>query len=322
MNTLQEIAAVIQNESEWTLVGHVIPDGDCIGSLLGLYWALHSVNKRVVIGLEDPVPPIYRYLKGTESIRPVSEFDQLPANVIFLDCSDLERAGEQTLGQLSSRRLTINIDHHATNEGFGDYNYIDSQAAATAEIVCELLSAMDINIQPVMAEPLYAGLVMDSGRFMYSSTRPRTMETAARLMRTGVDLERARINLFESKPREEVLLLAQALQHLQWDETGKIAWMTLGYDEVKRIGALNLHPEGIINYTRSIAGVEVGLLFREVEPAVWKIGFRSKGSVDVARIAAHLGGGGHRQAAGARQDGDYQEIEQRVLQLVREVITD
>ncbi|HOB11782.1 MAG TPA: bifunctional oligoribonuclease/PAP phosphatase NrnA [Syntrophomonadaceae bacterium] len=321
MNTLSEIAAIIKKYPAWVLVGHVIPDGDCIGSLLGLFWGLNSLGKRVVLGLEDPVPPIYNYLPGSDRLRPLPSDDDLPDAVIFLDCSDEERAGELVQGRLHQRSVTINIDHHATNPSYSDYNYIDDKAAATAELVYYLLKELEVEITPVIAQCLYAGLVMDSGRFMYSSTRPETLEVAAQLLRSGVDLERARIELFESKPREEVLLLKLALQNLAWDESGHIAWMTLAYDDVARIGALNLHPEGIINYTRSIAGVEVGLLIREISPGVCKIGFRSKGKVDVASLAARLGGGGHRQAAGARLEGSLGQVTQRVVQMVREVIS-
>jgi len=321
MNTLSEIAAVIKEHPAWVLVGHAIPDGDCIGSLLGLYWGLHSLGKRVVLGLEDPVPPIYHYLPGSDKLGPLPSDVDLPDTVIFLDCSDEERAGKALQDRLVRCSVTINIDHHATNPSFAHYNFIDHKAAATAELVYYLLKELEIEITPAMAECLYAGLVMDSGRFMYSGTRPETLEIAAQLLRAGVDVERARIELFESKPREEVLLLSQALQNLGWDESGRIAWMTLAYDDVARIGALDLHPEGIINYTRSIAGVEVGLLIREISPGVCKIGFRSKGEVDVASIAARLGGGGHKQAAGASVEGSLDQVTQRVVQMVREVIS-
>ncbi len=320
MNTLSDIASVIKKTPAWVLVGHVIPDGDCIGSLLGLYWGLRSFGKRVVMGLEDPVPPIYHYLPGSDKLTPLSSVSDVPSATIFLDRSDEERVGEETLGQLSNRSITINIDHHATNPAYGDYNYIDSQAAATAELVYYLLKELNVVITPKIAECLFAGLVMDSGRFMYSSTRPETLEIAAELLRSGVDIEKTRIQLFESKPLEEVLLLSKALQNLNWNESGRIAWMTLSYQDVAQIGALNLHPEGIINYTRSIAGVEVGLLIREISPGVCKIGFRSKGRVDVASIAALLGGGGHRQAAGARQEGSLEQVTQKVVQMVEEVV--
>ena len=316
MNTLSEIAAIIKKTPAWVLVGHVIPDGDCIGSLLGLYWGLRSLGKRVVLGLEDPVPPIYRYLSGSDSLAPLSAVGDLPTAVIFLDCSDAERAGESTLNQLADRVITVNIDHHATNPSFGDYNYIDSKAAATAELVYYLLQELGVEITPFVAECLYAGLVMDSGRFMYSSTRPETMEVAAELLRSGVDLEKARIELFESKPREEVLLLRQALQNLQWDESGRIAWMTLSYADVAQIGALNLHP-GNHQLHPVYSRCRSRTAYPRNQPGVCKIGFRSKSQIDVATIAARLGGGGHRQAAGARLEGSLEQVTQQVVQMVR-----
>ncbi|MGR6836110.1 DHH family phosphoesterase [Syntrophomonas erecta] len=318
MNTLQEIAHQIGTKNKWQLIGHAIPDGDCIGSLLGLYLALLAIGKEVKIYLSDPVPPIYLHLSGVDHIQSLGADSEL-SNVIYLDCSDEYRVGEQAAGYLQKRFFTINIDHHVTNNLFGDLNYVDSQAAATAEIIFELVNRLQV-ITSEIAQALLTGLIMDTGRFMFSSTTARTMKVAAQLLECGADIDQARLNLFESKPREEVLLLRQALGHLGFANDGKIAYMLLPYEEVKMIGALDLHPEGIIDYTRSIQGVEVGLLFRETDPGVVKVGFRSKGTIDVAKLAASLGGGGHQLAAGTRVDGDLDTVKNRVLKLVQEVM--
>lgn len=321
MNSIKEIAAYLLKSDNYIILGHNIPDGDCIGSLLGLYLGLKAVEKQVRIFLSGPVPEIYHYLTCWQSIRPARELVFSPTNIIFLDCADRERVGEDLLQRIEGKSCIINIDHHLQKEPYGDYNYVDPGAAATGEIVFALLEAMQVKITPEMADCLYAAIIMDTGRFMNSNTTPETMRIAARLLELGADVDQARVNLFESKSPLEILLLSQALKHIKFSEDGRIAWMSLPYEEVKAVNALDFHPEGIINYTRMIAGVEVGLLFREIEPGVIKIGFRSKGEIDVAAIASCFNGGGHRQAAGARQEGSLVEVIENVTGKVKDVIS-
>jgi phosphoesterase RecJ-like protein len=179
---------------------------------------------------------------------------------------------------------------------------------------------MKITLNKDIASALYAGIVMDTGRFSYSNTTSRTLRTAAALLETGLDRDAIRINLFESRPRAEIQLLGEALQSLAFSEDGRVAWMTLSYQQLSDLNALEVYPEDIINYTRMIKGVEVGLLFREINPGVVKIGFRSKNKVDVAALAAKYGGGGHKQAAGARQSGTLDGIKNLVISSVRDVL--
>lgn len=316
MNTLREIAEKLAAKDNFLIVGHKIPDGDCIGSLLGLYNTLISLNKKAAMFLEDVIPGIYHYLPAVERISNVLPPQDNIENIIFLDCSDEFRISEDIFQKLNKEATIFNIDHHDSNTFFGDYNYVDAQAAATAEIIYELLVEMKVPVTKNIADCLYAGIVMDSGSFKYSNTSPKTHQIAADLLTKGVDLESARINLFESKPLEEVLLLGKALNNFHISRDGKIAWMLLPYEDIDEIGAHGLHPEGIINYTRMIKGVQVGILFREIEPGLIKIGFRSKQDIDVSLIAKEFGGGGHKQAAGASQEGNIHEVADRVLKLV------
>lgn len=321
MNSLKEIAAVLKDRDNYLLTGHAIPDGDCIGSLIGLYLALLSMGKNAVILLQDKVPDLYYYLYGSDKIISPGQIKGSFSNVIFLDSSDEQRVGTEVLECIKRRDFTINIDHHETNEFFGDMNYIDSGAAATGQIIFKLLREMNVEISLQMAEALYAAIIMDTGNFQYSNTSSETFQIAAELLECGVDLNRTRINLFESKQREEILLLKTALKYIDFSRDGRLAWMLLPYEEVKCIGALDIHPEGIIGYTRMIKGVEIGLLFREIKPGFVKIGFRSKKAVNVAEIAAHFGGGGHAQAAGARQEGTLAEVKNRVIRYIEDVLS-
>ena len=313
MSELQEIAREIRERDDYLLIGHAIPDGDCIGSIIGLYLGLISIGKNTRILLQDPVPAIYNYLSGSQVVLSPEQMKAGVSNVIFLDCSDEERSGEKVMGMLADRGFTINIDHHQSNTMFGDLNYVDYHSSSTAELILELLKKLEVGISPDIANALYAGIIQDTGGFQHSNTTSATFLHVAELMDKGVNLELTKLNLFESKSRTEVMLLCRALENINFNNNGKIAWMTLAYEELKAIGALQICPEGIINHIMMIKGVEIGLMFRELSPGLIKIGFRSKGEFDVSDLAARFGGGGHRRAAGAQQLGTMGDVERQVI---------
>ncbi len=324
INRDQESCQVIADEllarDNFLLVGHIIPDGDCIGSAAALLMGLMVLGKKARVLLSDPVPEIYNFISVTADFKAQWPDDRVIENIIYLDCSDDKRVGEAIAASVDNTVTTFNIDHHATNDDFADYNWVDPHAAATAEMVLLLLNTMEVNIDADIATALYSGLVMDTGRFMYQSTSERTLMTASQLLNAGADLDLIRINLFESKTGKEMELIRLALNNLIISDDGRVAWISLPYKKVEEIGALKIHPESIINYTREIKGVEVGMLFREIEPGKIKIGFRAKKDIDVARIAAELGGGGHRQAAGAVYQGTLDEARTMVIKIVKDVL--
>lgn len=320
MNNMIEVARVIKARDNFLLVGHAIPDGDCVGSLLGMHQILKNLGKQSRMVLQDPIPHIYNYLSGSAEVMLPSQLNDTVENVIFLDCADEDRAGQELLSKLGQRGFTINIDHHQSNTLFGDVNLIQPNMAATAELLYHLATILPVKITPALANALYAGIVQDTGSFHHSNTRSETFRIAADLLECGVDLNQTRINLFESKSRGEMNLLTCALHSMRYSEDGKIAWMTITYKEAESLGVLDLHPEGIINHTLMVEGVEAGILFRETNPGIIKVGFRSKGRIDVARLAAAFGGGGHRQAAGVTMEGSLDQIKERVITAVREVM--
>ncbi len=321
MNSVEQIAREIENRDDFILVSHTMPDGDSIGSLLGMYQILSSMGKKVQMVLQDPVPAIYNYLQGSDRVLTPAQICGAIENVIFLDCADEERAGQDVMEVLQGRSYTINIDHHRSNNLFGDMNHIQPEAAAAAELVYKLAKILEVKIEPALANALYAGIIQDTGSFQHSNTTPETFRIAADLLECGVQLETTKIQLFESRSRADICLLGCALNSIQFSSDGKIAWMTITYRDAEKLGAINIHPEGIINHTLMVKGVEVGLLFRETAPGQMKIGFRSKGAVDVASIADLFGGGGHRQAAGARMDAGMEECQSKILEAVRDVIS-
>lgn len=320
MKDLQLLADAMKKEEHLVVVGHAVPDGDCVGSMLGLFLGLQQLGKDVKAYLPDPVPDQYHYLKGWDQIKIASEPLFPGCSVIFVDCGDEDRVGQGFKPLLEQRGITFNIDHHRGNPLFGDYNYVDVTAAATAEIIYRLLQVSQVSITPDIAQALFAGIVMDTGNFLNGNTTAVSLRIAADLMDAGVDIDRSRIGLFESRSWAEVVLMGRALNHLEISPDGSVAWISLPYEEVAEAGALHLFPEGLINYTRMIDGVEVGLLFREIEPGTVKVGFRSKGQIDVASVASRFGGGGHLQAAGARQKGSLPEVIERVLKAVKDVM--
>ncbi len=320
MDTLREIGHQLSISDDYVIVGHSIPDGDSVGSILALYLALISLGKQVRIIMQDPLSSVYEYLPAVNRFSRPDDIDIMPGNVILLDCARLDRIGEQLLKRMQHRNVIINIDHHQDNDMFGDYNFVNPLASSTAEILYELLTIMDIKISREIADCLYAGIVMDTGSFMNSNTTSTTLKIAAMLLDKGADIDQARNNLLESKPHKEVLLLRQGLKHLEFHNQDRIACMKLPFEEVKHIDALDIHPEGTINYVRSIKGVEVALLFREVSPGLVKIGYRSKSEVDVAALANRLGGGGHKRAAGAQKTGSLDEVSKLVIEMVEDVL--
>lgn len=319
-NSSEIIAGQLLTRDNFLLLGHIIPDGDCVGSMAALQLGLEAKGKKAEVMLQDQVPDIYKFLPVTARFRHEWPRGIHIQNIIFLDCSDINRIGERISCDLNSSAATFNIDHHATNDYFADYNWVEPKAAATAELIFALLKAMQVKINAEMATALFSGLVMDTGKFMYSSTTDKTMITAAHLLQAGADINQVRINLFESKTWEEILLLRLALNNISISDDERIAWISLPYKEIQAIGALDIHPENIINYTREIKDVEVGILFREINPGLIKIGFRARGNIDAAQIAAKLGGGGHQQAAGATYEGSLAQAENMVIKLVKDVI--
>lgn len=320
MNDLAKIARAINKRDDYLLVGHAIPDGDCIGSIIGMYLGLLALGKKVQVLLQDPVPAIYRYLVGSEAVMHPEQLQEPFHSVIFLDCSDAERTGDVVAAIVEDSPYTINIDHHHSNTRFARLNYVDNHASSTAEMVFELLRKLKVEISPAIANALYIGILQDTGGFQHSSTSGATFRAAAELRDRGADLDQIKLNLFESKSRAEIKLLSLALDNINFSASGKIAWIILKYADINAIGAIDICPEGIINYTLAIKGVEVGLMFREISPGMIRVGFRSKGAVDVAALAAEFGGGGHRRAAGAKHDGTMEEAERDVIFAVEGVV--
>lgn len=317
---LDTLVEGLSRQESLTVLGHSIPDGDCVGSVTAMVWALKNMGKDVTAIIEDEIPAMYRFLNGTEAISSLSNLPHINNCLVYLDCANEERVGDELAGLLPQANTVINIDHHISNTGFGSLNLVDVNASSTCEIIFRLLKHMNTPISVDIAIPLYCGIVMDTGGFKYSSTSPATHRLAADLLEAGVDLDLVRTRLFESKTRMEVALQKMALDSLEFSQDGRIASMQLSYEGLCRLGAVGQHFEGTINMARNIENVEVALLFREIEPGLIKVGFRSKQFLDVNRLASEWGGGGHKRAAGATLKGELESVKKLVQSKVEEYL--
>lgn len=312
---LLEIAAVINRADSIAISGHVMPDGDCLGSMLALGQALQKQGKNVVFLSPDPVPALYSFLPGADKIRlqinPGEQFDLFVA----VDTSVPERLGAfQDL--LHQTRQVVVIDHHIGANVFGHVYLNDPNAAAVGEIIFDLLKVLDIVIDHDLAACLYVAIATDTGSFRYDNTGPHTHRRVAKLLETGLVTSVINKLLYEEKPLVSIELLKEVLGTFAISDCGGVAWITITRELLDRLYATDELVEGMINYPRMIKGVEVAISYRELEKDKYKISFRSKYYFDVSKLAAVFGGGGHTRAAGCVMEGSLDQIQKKILETV------
>ncbi|HXO29998.1 MAG TPA: bifunctional oligoribonuclease/PAP phosphatase NrnA [Thermoanaerobaculia bacterium] len=301
----EDLLRKIRQGNRFLLTSHVNPDGDAIGSELGLARLLRRLGKGAVVWNLDPIPAIYRPLPGSDRVHsgaePPAGFPEKFDSIVVLECPSLDRTGiEQHLTALP----VINIDHHLGNQHYGAVNWVDSAAPAVGEMVFRLAQALKAALEPEIASCLYLTLVTDTGGFRYSNATPAAFEAAAALVREGAHPEQVAQWLYESQPVAVVRLLGEMLQTLTLHHGGRIATVRLDPEMFARAGAAAGDSEGLIDHPRSIAGVDAVALIRRREDGSYKVSLRSRGEVDVEKIARHHGGGGHRNAAGYALGGE------------------
>jgi len=294
---------------------HINPEGDALGSAIGLALALRSAGKEADVVLRDPVPAYLDFLpfQGVVSQHPAlpRAYDVLAV----VDCGDLERTGLFTQAPPPVKAV-VNIDHHMTNREFGTVNWIVPDATASGQMVYELIQAWGVPLSRDIAVCLYTTLLTETGCFRYSNTTPGTFRIAADLLECGVDSAKVARALYERSSPGRLQLLGEVLRGLGRHPNGKIAWVTVTQALFRATGTSPEDTEDMVNYPRSLNGVEVAVLFRELSSTQYKISLRSQGRVNVAAIAEGFGGGGHRNAAGCVAQGDLESVRARVLSAV------
>ena len=313
---LAEAAAAIHRSQTIVMACHVNPDGDALGSLLGLALTLIPLGKTVVCLSEDGVPEILRFLPGAELIHQTSDQAMFDLALV-VDSGDLPRVGKTVQPIIGRAKQVVDIDHHVTSGAFGDIRVLDARAASTAEIVYALLLTLQTPITPEIATCLFTGIITDTGSFRFQNVTPNTLQVAAALLEAGAPPAVISENIFENRTFAATRLLGHALSSLAQSPDGRIVWASITASDFAGLGATDQDTEGIVSYVRGVRETEVGLLFREMADGGIRVSLRSRESVNVAEVAALFGGGGHRMASGCTVNLPLAEAEQAVVAAIR-----
>ena len=316
---IEAILQLINQNQTFLVASHESPDGDAIGSTLALTNLLREMGKDVVAYNRDRAPLEYAFLPGYASV--VNEVDDTRAfdAGFILDAGELKRAGSWIKG--CCRKL-VNIDHHPCSEDFGDLYYLDTEACATGVMIYRILQAAGHTLSLDVATCVYTAILADTGSFRYSNANPEAFRVAGEMIKVGVDPWSIASGLYESQEKERLALLAMALPTLQVSACGRYASLAVTLDMYDKTGAIEQHTDRFINYPRSIRGVEVAIFFRQLDHNLFKVGFRSKGNIDVGALARAMHGGGHHNAAGATAEGSLEVVQKRVYDKVSLLLAD
>ncbi len=316
MNTRarKRVIHLLQSSEDIYIGTHIRPDGDALGSLLGLTLALKKQGKRVAPLCADPPPENYLFLPGADRISssPPTWKAQLG---LVVDCDGLTRLGSiQPIFDILPH--LVDIDHHHTDHAFGEYRLVDSRAGATAEIICYLLKGMEVEVSPDIATCLYTAILTDTGRFCFGNTTSHSLRIAAEMVEAGANPHQIARRIYEKRSMEATHLLGLALSRLSSDLEGQVVSVMLTREDFEQTEAAPSDTEGIIDHLRAIGGPRVALLLVEPQNGGVRVSLRSDGSVDVSEIALSFGGGGHMMAAGCTVEGKAEEVRRRVLEAV------
>jgi phosphoesterase RecJ-like protein len=306
---LSQVVELIENKNNFAITTHVRPDGDGVGSSLGLCWLLRSLGKQAEVLVRDGIPVAYRNLPGADEIREIAEIDREYDAVFVIECSDIDRPCIKGL----EKQFTVNIDHHSTSEHFGTINWIDATASAVGEMIYNLCKAIGGRITKEIAECVYLALVTDTGSFHFPNTTDRTLKVASELVKVGVKPAQISEAVYNSYPWSRIELMRQVLNTVRRDKTGRVAWMRQTLEMRENSGMTDGDNNGFVNIPLAAKEVVASVYMREVEPNFYRVSLRSKDGVNVARVAEKFGGGGHKNAAGCRVEGDWDEREREIV---------
>ena len=318
----RELAALLAPGRRVALTTHVNADGDGVGSEVALWHLLRARGLHAAITKPTPIPERFHFLlpdgadRSDHAMREVEAADV----VVVLDISDLGRLGDLARA-ITASHAVVCIDHHVSRGSLpGGPRLVAPEAAATAELVFDFASAVGWPLSPEAARALYVGILTDTGAFRFANTSPRALRVAGALLERGVDPESIYESVYAGAPEGRIRLMTEVLGTLVVERDPGLAWVTVPPDALQRHHATADDLDGIVEYPRTIAGVRLALLFRQIANGRVKVSFRSLGDVDVAALAHRFGGGGHKKAAGASLEGSLADAQQRVLGAAREFL--
>ena len=316
---IDRIISALEPHHTICVVGHIRPDGDCIGSQVGLAMALRDQGKEVTVWNEDSVPKKLAFLDPDRLVQRPQK-DRKFDCVIATDAASFERLGK--VGAcIENRTQFINIDHHASNTRYADLNWVSAKEASTGELIFKLLQAAKWPITPAIADCLFTAVSTDTGSFQFPSTRPSTYNVAGELVKRGANLAQICDEVYQSFPLSRVRLLQHVYNHFRLVHNNQIAYFWLKKADFDRTGASTDDSEGLIDHIRAIEPVVVACVFEEMGPESTRNSLRSKSAkINVNEIAAQFGGGGHIAAAGARPAGKPLSVQRRVIQAIKKAL--
>ncbi|MFT6181035.1 MAG: phosphoesterase RecJ-like protein [Akkermansiaceae bacterium] len=321
--TFAQIGEAFEAHQSFAVVSHVRPDGDAIGSILALGHALEQMGKSVRYLNNDGCPESLAFLPGSEKVEVSSEAKDVDIEVaITLDTAAHARVGEGSLEAMKDAKMIINIDHHISNPGYGDLNYIDSNSPATGQIIYDLLMALDLPISEITRDSIYVAVSTDTGSFQYPGTTQRTYEMAADLVARGLNVGEINQLTYDNQPFRRVELMRSLLNTLDRSDEGRLVWWDLTMATKTELSLIDDDTEGMIDFIRAVRGVVVAVFFEDLDGGKVRVSMRSKDRrINASDICGAFGGGGHALAAGIRMAGPIREAREKVLTEIRSALT-
>lgn len=315
--SLKAFADGLRKHKTFLLSCHISPEGDAIGSMLAMASLLTRLKKKVYVVCQDEFPERLSFLSSrhwrrTCELKKAPEFDAL----VLTDCPTLERIGDvQTL--IGNDVTIFNIDHHISNDYYGKYNYVKPDAAATAEVVLEIFEHFKMRLTKEDAKNLYVGVATDTGSFKYSNTTYRTHQIAAKLIRTGIDIEKINDQIHGRFSLASMKLYSRIMGRIRSAGHGKLAWASMSREDLAKSGAAEEDIEGFIDFIRYLKGVKIAFFLYELGQGKGvRVSFRSIGAADVNKIATHFNGGGHKKASGCLLKTSLAKAEKMIVKYI------
>ena len=312
------IAKALKRFKNYLITSHVNPEPDALGSELAVYELLKKLGKKASVVNSEPVSEHYRFMEGVDIIKQRPDKNARFDAAVVVDCPNLKRTGKVN-AFLKDIKYIINIDHHISNENFGNVNVVKPDASSAAEIVYEIYRKRNIRISKKVALYIYMAILTDTGSFNYSNTSGVTHAVVSELLGYGIKPDSVSSLVYENKKFADLKLLGEVLSSLTLVLNNKVAYMVCTNEMIRKTGSSVTATENFVNFARSVRGVKVAVLFRE-EPGkkgLFKISLRSKGAVSVNKIALYFEGGGHKHAAGCVVAGSFPEVKKKLLEKIR-----